>query len=86
MLLEEAPHVLAGHLDLSATAADVVATAATGTFADVFQGYCTWREAVDAGRIEVAGPPRLLKALPRWFLWSPWADVTRERADRVAAS
>jgi DNA-binding HxlR family transcriptional regulator len=65
---------------------DIVASAATGTFSDVFQGYCTWREAVDAGRIEVAGPPRLLKALPRWFLWSPWADVTRERADRVAAS
>jgi DNA-binding HxlR family transcriptional regulator len=64
---------------------DVVATAPTGTFADVFQGYCTWREAVDAGRIEVAGPPRLLRALPRWFLWSPWADVTRDRADRVAA-
>ena len=65
---------------------DVIASAATGTFADVFQGYCTWREAVDGGRIEVAGPPRLLRALPRWFLWSPWADVTRERAARVAAS
>ncbi|MFZ0139749.1 MAG: helix-turn-helix domain-containing protein [Aeromicrobium sp.] len=65
---------------------DVIASAATGTFADVFGGYCTWREAVDAGRVEVAGPPRLLRALPRWFLWSPWADVTRERADRAAAS
>ena len=64
---------------------DVVVTATTPTFADVFQGYCTWREAVDAGRIEVAGPPRLTDALPRWFLWSPWAEVTRERAARAGA-
>ncbi|KRA37579.1 MULTISPECIES: winged helix-turn-helix transcriptional regulator [unclassified Nocardioides] len=62
---------------------DVEVTAATPALADVFQGYCSWAEAVDAGRIEVAGPPRLTRALPRWFLWSPWADVTRERADRV---
>lgn len=62
---------------------DVVVSATTGDFADVFQGYRTWREAVDQGRIEVAGPPRLLSALPSWFLWSPWAEVTRERADRA---
>ena len=33
---------------------DVVATASTAAFADVFQGYQRWSEAVDAGRIEVA--------------------------------
>jgi len=62
---------------------DVVVTATTPVLADVFQGYCPWREAVDDGRIEVAGPPRLTSALPGWFLWSPWADVTRERAERA---
>lgn len=64
---------------------DLVATATTATFSDVFQGYCTWQEAVADGRIEVGGPPRLAAAIPRWFLWSPWAGVTRERADRVAS-
>jgi DNA-binding HxlR family transcriptional regulator len=64
---------------------DVVVSGTTATFADVFQGYTTWREAVEDGRIDVAGPPRLLSALPRWFLWSPWAEVTRERADRARA-
>lgn len=64
---------------------DVITTATTADFSDVFQGYRTWREAVDEGRIEVAGPPRLVRSLPRWFLWSPWAQVTRERADRAAA-
>jgi hypothetical protein len=62
----------------------VVATATTADFADVFQGYRTWREAVTEDRIEVSGPPRLVSALPRWFLWSPWAEVTRERAERAA--
>ncbi|HYG92346.1 MAG TPA: helix-turn-helix domain-containing protein [Nocardioides sp.] len=61
---------------------DVVATMSTPDLADVFQGYCRWSEAVDSGRIKVEGPPRLTSALPRWFLWSPWADVTRERSDR----
>ena len=62
---------------------DVVATAATPVFADVFQGYQRWSEAVDAGRIEITGPPRLTSALPTWFRWSPWASVVRERADRA---
>lgn len=64
---------------------DVEVVAPTPALADVFQGYCTWAEALDADRISVSGPPRLTKALPRWFLWSPWAEVTRERADRAAA-
>ena len=62
----------------------MIASASTDDFSDVFQGYRTWKEAVADGRIEVAGPPRLTSALPRWFLWSPWAEVTRERADRAA--
>ena len=41
----------------------------------------TLRDA-DAGDIEVAGARRLASALPTWFRWSPWADVTRERANR----
>jgi len=61
---------------------DLIATATTAAFADVFQGYRTWREAIDAGLIDVAGPSRLAAALPRWFLWSPWHDVTRERLER----
>lgn len=65
---------------------DVVAAATTAAFAEVFQGYQRWSEAVDAGRIDVAGPPLLAAALPTWFLWSPWAEVTRERADRALSS
>lgn len=62
---------------------DLFTSASTAAFADVFQGYQRWVEAVDAGRIEIAGPPRLAAALPSWFLWSPWAEATRQRADRA---
>lgn len=62
---------------------DVVATGTTGDFAEVFQGYRRWWEAVEDGRIVVEGPPRLISALPTWFLWSPWAEATRERAERA---
>lgn len=64
---------------------DAIVTSTTADLADVFQGYRTWAEATAEGRIDVAGPPRLTSAIPRWFAWSPWTDVTRERAQRAAA-
>ncbi len=59
---------------------DVVVTATTAALALVFQGYETWAQAVDAGSIAVEGTPSLVRALPRWFLWSPWAQQTRAKA------
>jgi DNA-binding HxlR family transcriptional regulator len=64
---------------------DVVVTASTPALANVFQGYSRWSEAVQRGEIDVAGTTRLVSALPTWFLWSPWVDVTRERSERAAA-
>lgn len=64
---------------------DVVVTASTPALANVFAGYSRWSEAVHRGEIEVAGISRLTSALPTWFLWSPWAEVTRERSQRAAA-
>ncbi|MCE5288581.1 MAG: winged helix-turn-helix transcriptional regulator [Nocardiaceae bacterium] len=61
---------------------DLTVTASTPALAEVFQGYAEWAEAVSDGRIEVSGMPRLAAALPSWFLWSPWHDVTRERSKR----
>lgn len=65
---------------------DAIVTSTTADLADVFQGYRTWAEATAQGRIDVAGPPRLISAIPRWFAWSPWKDVTRERAGRDRAT
>ncbi len=63
---------------------DVAVSGTTPALADVFQGYRTWGEAVDDGALDVTGPPRLVRAVPQWFLWSPWAEVTRERVRRAS--
>jgi DNA-binding HxlR family transcriptional regulator len=59
---------------------DVLVTTTTGALAEVFQGVRTWSAAVADGSITVEGPPRLVRALPRWFLWSPFHAETRARA------
>jgi putative sterol carrier protein len=63
---------------------DVRLTATTATFSDIFNGPLTWIEAVRSGAVEVEGPSKLVRELPSWFLWSPWAEVTRERKAREA--
>ena len=61
---------------------DVLVTTTTPALAEVFQGYDTWSRAVSTDAIRVNGPPGLVKSLPRWFRWSPFADVTRTRGAR----
>jgi DNA-binding HxlR family transcriptional regulator len=63
--------------------ADVVVTSTTPALAEVFSGTATWSRSVSSDSIRVDGAPRLVKALPGWFLWSPFADQTRERAARA---
>ena len=62
---------------------DVLVTTTTPALAEVFQGYETWERAVSTGRVGVEGPPRLVKALPKWFLWSSLADDTRQQRARL---
>lgn len=59
---------------------DVLVTTTTPAIAEVFQGLDTWTRAVSTGDIRVVGPPGLVRAFPKWFLWSPFADATRKRA------
>ncbi len=58
---------------------DVLVTTTTPALAEVFQGYETWARAVSTGAISVTGPPNLVRSLPTWFLWSPFAEATRTR-------
>lgn len=62
---------------------DVHLRGTTAAFSEVFNGRTTYADAVRAGRLELAGPSRLLRELPTWFLWSPWRDVTLERVART---
>ncbi len=53
---------------------DLVVTTSTPALAEVFNGYKRWQDAVAGGAIKVDGPPSLVKALPKWFLWSPFSE------------
>ena len=61
---------------------DLVVTTTTPALAEVFQGYDRWTSALANEAIRVSGPPRLVKAFSRWFLWSPFVEATRARAAR----
>jgi DNA-binding HxlR family transcriptional regulator len=60
-------------------AVDVQVTADSVAFHRVFSGRITFGEALATGSIEVDGPTRLTRQLPRWFSWSPFADVMRQQ-------
>jgi DNA-binding HxlR family transcriptional regulator len=61
---------------------DLVVTTTTGALSSVFSGTATWRDALAGGAIVVDGPPKLVRSLPSWFLWSPFAGLTLARAAR----
>lgn len=62
---------------------DVILSGPTVAFGEVFGGLDTWRNAIACGRIQAAGLTRLVGALPRWFLPSPFApDMRAARAAR----
>jgi DNA-binding HxlR family transcriptional regulator len=63
---------------------DLVVTTTTPALAEVFQGYRTWSGAVADGAITVAGSSTLARALPKWFLWSPFVELTRARVSSTA--
>jgi DNA-binding HxlR family transcriptional regulator len=46
----------------------------------VFAGIDTLAEAREREAVRLEGPPRLVKAFPRWFLWSPFAPAVRARS------
>ncbi len=60
-------------------ASDVVVTTVPVDLMRVFSGIVSLAQATADGSIALTGPPRLIRALPTWFLWSPFAPAVRER-------
>lgn len=58
---------------------DVVIATEPVNLMRVFSGITTLAQANADGSVTLAGPPRLLRALPTWFLWSPFAPAVRQR-------
>jgi DNA-binding HxlR family transcriptional regulator len=64
---------------------DVVVTCTTPALGDVFAGEASWHDSVSSGTIVVAGPPRLMRALPTWFLLSPFVDDHRRKVASLSS-
>jgi len=67
-------------------AEDVIVTVDSRTLAEWHLGRADWNEAVRAGRITVAGAPRLARALPTWNRRSGWARVEGIRPPSTTGS
>ena len=65
---------------------DVLITTSTPTLGEVFQGYETWDGAVASGRIRADGPPRLVRAIPEWFMWSGFVAETLAKVRSLSES
>jgi DNA-binding HxlR family transcriptional regulator len=64
--------------------ADVAVSASTATLGEIFAGAQSWAHAAATGALVLSGPPKLVKAIPQWFAWSPFAAATRDRARRAS--
>jgi DNA-binding HxlR family transcriptional regulator len=56
---------------------DVTIEADSMAFHRVFNGRITLQDALRDGTIVLRGPKALTRALPEWFAWSPFYEVTR---------
>ena len=65
---------------------DVIVRCPTPVLSAIFSGLADWHDQIANGAIDVSGPPRLTRALPRWFAWSPFAPDIRAANAQLAKS
>ena len=66
---------------------DLIVRADVSVLYRVWAGFVDYDAAVRHGEILLEGPPALVRAFPRWFMWSPLVDVARQYREhrRVSA-
>jgi len=66
---------------------DLIVRADVSVLYRVWAGFVDYDAAVRRGEILLEGPPALVQAFPRWFMWSPLVDVARQYREhrRVSA-
>jgi hypothetical protein len=64
---------------------DVIVRCPTAVLSGVFSGLDSWDREVAKGTITVEGPPRLTRALPRWFAWGMFGPEMRDAEARELA-
>ncbi len=65
---------------------DLIVRADVSILYRVWAGFLDYDAAVRSGEILLEGPPALVQAFPRWFMWSPLADVARTYRGRQKLS
>jgi DNA-binding HxlR family transcriptional regulator len=66
---------------------DLIVRADVSVMYRVWAGFLNFDAAVSSGKIVLQGPPVLVQAFPRWFMWSPLADIARKfRENRKSAA
>jgi len=66
--------------------ADLIVRADVSVLYRVWAGFVDYDDAVRGGEIVLEGPPALVQAFPRWFMWSPLVDVAREYREQRTIS
>src|SRR5262249_41920517 len=65
---------------------DLIVRADVSVLYRVWAGFVDYDAAVRRGEIVLEGPPALVQAFPRWFMWSPLVDVAREYREHPTVS
>ena len=65
---------------------DLIVRAEVSALYRVWAGLIDYPVAVGRGEVALQGPPALVRAFPRWFMWSPLVDIARACRERQRAS
>ena len=61
---------------------DVIVRAELAVFYRVWLGFIDYETAIRSGAVAVEGAPALVRAFPRWLMWSPMAKHVRAERER----
>lgn len=76
------PHDVSSTLKPPGLRSDLIVRADVSVLYRVWAGFLDYDAAVRSGEIVLEGPSALARAFPRWFMWSPLADVARAYRER----
>jgi DNA-binding HxlR family transcriptional regulator len=65
---------------------DLIVRADVSALYRVWAGLIDYHNTVRRGEVALEGPPALVRAFPRWFMWSPLVDVARACRERRRVS
>jgi DNA-binding HxlR family transcriptional regulator len=87
MLLTLVPGDVSSSLKPPGFEPDLIVRADVSVLYRVWAGFVDYDAAVRRREILLEGPPALVQAFPRWFMWSPLVDVARQYREhrRVSA-